>query len=143
MVRHFCSVKLIKMKTSKLTLLTALLIMIGLSAQAQEKYTFGIKASFASTKFILKGLEDAVNFKNSSRNSFIAGATVNYNFNEKVSLQSGLFLAKKGGNFEFSGEPVEEEQPEQLTDSFSNARQSLGLHRGAMLASHIGADKIC
>jgi hypothetical protein len=113
------------MKSSILTLFIAALSLITSASLAQKKYTFGIQTSYVSSKFALEGLQEAINFKNSSRGSFLAGATVNYHFNEKFSLQSGLFLVKKGGKFSFSGQPAEqEEQEEQTVNQDSFARQT-------------------
>lgn len=109
------------MKSSILTLFIAALSLITAVSFAQKKYTFGIQASYVSSKFALEGLRDAVDLKNSSRGSFLAGASVNYRFNENFSLQSGLFLIKKGGKFSFSGQPAEQEQTVKQ-DSF--ARQT-------------------
>lgn len=127
------------------TLLTLLVLSV-IGAGAQEKFTFGIKASYANTKFAIKNLGEAANLKTSGRNSFVAGATVNYHFSEKLSLQSGLFLAKKGGKFELTGVPFEEEPVEeqitQPTDTFSGARAYVRQHPKLAAASRAGNNRI-
>ncbi|RZM27808.1 MAG: PorT family protein [Pedobacter sp.] len=90
------------------SLLTITLILLCLSSQAQEKkITIDLNAGYVNSKFKLDNTED---FKSSSRSGFYAGFSVNRPFNDKFSLQSGLFLIGKGGKFSENVDFEEDEE---------------------------------
>lgn len=94
------------------SLLTVTLILLCLSTQAQEKKTtIDLNAGYVNSNFKLDNTED---IKSSSRSGFYAGFSVNRPFNEKFSLQSGLFLIGKGGKFSDNVDFEEEEETRAL-----------------------------
>jgi len=121
------------------SLITSSLMLLALGASAQEKqYSFGIEAGYVSSRLALENTPATEGFKSSGRNSFYAGISVSRHFSEKFSLQSGLFLVNKGGNFSYASDPGEETQQELFEEKTLRSTGSIPVinaYAGGRLAS--------
>lgn len=91
------------MKKTLLTLVT--LITIGLTnAQVKEKGVIEITPKIGISSFSEFNEDDNTN----SNSGLELGATVDYYFNDRWSLRSGLIANKMGGKYDFEGESFED-----------------------------------
>lgn len=91
------------MKKTLLTLVT--LITIGLTnAQVKEKGVIEITPKIGISSFSEFNEDDNTN----SNSGVELGATVDYYFNDRWSLRSGLIANKMGGKYDFEGESFED-----------------------------------
>ncbi len=98
----------------KFLFIIALFAMIA-NASAQDRFNFGIKAGFTSTKIKLTNVPSGSDLKNEANNGFLVGAYGNIRLIGGLSFQPELYYAKKSSKLSYLND---NDMPESTKNTF-------------------------